>query len=154
MKLPYCLIIVLFFAFGNLSAQCETHNYEYIAKKVFGRTLVSSDFSYSGIYFLTIDTLDASEFNIASDYREYLSWDSLNDDFNTFMKTKTWDGYYYNYYELINNSFYSSPLHLSFLVNDSFDTFMIDIWMDNVDFLKIQGITIMKLQQKLNKTPY
>ena len=133
----------------TVNAQCETHKYVYIADKVANLTLKASDFS-DGHRFFTIDTVDASDFNVASDYRVYTNSDSLIKDFSSIFKIKKWEGSYFNYYELIDNSFFQSDLHISFLINDKDNTFKIDIWNNVEDIFKIDGLTILKLPKKIN----
>jgi len=130
-------------------AQCETRDYFSIAQKVANLQLERTDFADSFSYFLAFTIFDATDQLTASDYYEYNDPDSLKNTFYHFMKSQKWDGYFFNYYELIDNPFFSSKLHQSFLINDSTDTYMIDIWHNKLDFIKINGFTVVKLPKKL-----
>jgi hypothetical protein len=142
-------VITTFSTFG----QCETRKYISIAQKVFDHRLSSSDFS-NEILFLTIDTIDASNPNQNSEYREYTSSKIVLKEFYQIFDLLKKEGSFFNYYELINYSVYPSPLHQSFLVNTKTDTYKIDIWNNKDNIFKIDGLTIQKLEKKVERTIY
>jgi hypothetical protein len=133
--------------------QCETRDYINIAHKVFNHKLSSSDIS-TGVLFLTIDTVDATNINSKSLYIEYDSARDLVINFYKVFDAIKKDGNFFNYYEFINYSVYPSPLHQSFLINSDIITYKIDIWNNKDDISKIDGLTIQKLQSKVERTPY
>lgn len=63
-------------------------------------------------------------------------------------------GGFFNYYEFINNSLYNSPLHQSFLVNNSRHTYRIDIWNNPNNVTKINGLSIVRYNELLERTNY
>ena len=60
----------------------------------------------------------------------------------------------FNYYELINCSVYPSPLHQSYLINTATNTYKVDIWKNRDIIFKIDGLSIVKLHDKIPPTPY
>lgn len=150
-KLIFTLIAVTIYI--STFGQCETRKYISIAQKVFDHRLSSSDFS-NGVLFLTIDTLDASNPNQNSEYREYTSSKIVLKDFYQIFDLLKKEGSFFNYYEFINYSVYPSPLHQSFLVNTKTDTYKIDIWNNKDNIFKIDGLTIQKLEKKVERTIY
>jgi hypothetical protein len=142
-------VITTFSTFG----QCETRKYISSAQKIFDHKLSSSDFS-NEILFLTIDTIDASNPNQNSEYREYTSSKIVLKDFYQIFDLLKKEGSFFNYYEFINYSLYPSPLHQSFLVNTKTDTYKIDIWNNKDNIFKIDGLTIQKLEKKVERTIY
>jgi hypothetical protein len=148
------LLILIATAFiGKANAQCATREYIDIANKVFKLELNKDDFSSSGL-FVTMDTINGHDKNAPSAYTEYSSPEPVIEAFAAFIKSKQFDGNFFNYYELFDNFLYKSPLHQSFLVNDSTNTYKIDIWNNAQDITKIDGLTISKYPMKLAKTPY
>jgi hypothetical protein len=134
-------------------AQCLTRKHIDLANKVFALRIKPSDFQ-EGNVFLTLDTINSNDINAPTDYTIHKSPKPLLKKFLGFMKSRNWDGGFYNYYELFNSPFYDSPLHQSFLVNDESHTYKIDIWNSKSDTSKIEGITVGKYPVKLEKTPY
>lgn len=149
--------LIFIFAMVTLSlsanAQCETRIHEALAKKVFNVTLTRADFSESGL-FMTLDTINSHDKDAESSYFEYESAKTLIKSFAKFMKSKKFEGGYFNYYELFDNYLYRSPLHQSFMVNDKTNTYRIEIWNNAKDITKIDGITVAKYPMKLARTPY
>jgi hypothetical protein len=133
--------------------QCETRKYISISQKIFDHTLSSSDFS-NEILFLTVDTVDALNPNQNSEYKEYTSSKTILKDFYQIFDFLKKEGSFFNYYEFINYSVYPSPLHQSFLMNIRTDTYKIDIWNNKDNVFKIDGLTIQKLEKKVEPTLY
>ena len=150
-KLIFTLIAVTIYI--STFGQCETRKYISSAQKIFDHKLSSSDFS-NEILFLTIDTIDASNPNQNSEYREYTSSKIVLKDFYQIFDLLKKEGSFFNYYEFINYSLYPSPLHQSFLVNTKTDTYKIDIWNNKDNIFKIDGLTIQKLEKKVERTIY
>jgi hypothetical protein len=150
-KLIFTLIAVTIYI--STFGQCETRKYISIAQKVFEHQLSSSDFS-NEVLFLTIDTIDALNPNQNSEYREYTSSKIVLKEFYQIFDLLKKEGSFFNYYEFINYSVYPSPLHQSFLVNTRTDTYKIDIWNNKDNISKIDGLTIQKLEKKVERTIY
>lgn len=151
-KIIFTLIVIVAFAQITI-AQCETHFYLNIAQSVFNHQIKPSDFP-NGRLFLTIDTVDASNPNVKSECIDYYKPADLIKKFYKVFNHIKIEGSFYNYYEFINFSVFPSPLHQSFLINTVNNTFMIDIWNNKDDVLKIDGLTIVKLDSKRSRTPY
>lgn len=148
------LLILIATAFiSKANAQCETREYVGIANKVFSLDLNKEDFSSSSL-FLTMDTVNGHNKNAPSSYSEYDSPEPVIESFTNFIKSKKFEGTFFNYYELFDNYLYKSPLHQSFLVNDETSTYKIDIWNNAQDITKIDGLTVSKYPMKLQRTPY
>lgn len=152
MKIKILLIIVLGL-FNLISfAQCETRNYIDIANKVFTGNLKNSDFE--GDLFFTIDTVNSERVEVPSSYTEFSDPLKLIESFNQTMKSIGIIGGFFNYYEFINNSLFNSPLHQSFLVNNSRHTYRIDIWNNPNNVTKINGLSIVRYNELLERTNY
>jgi hypothetical protein len=151
-KIKILLVIVL--AFFNLvtSAQCLTRKHIDIANKVFEGNLKTSDFE--GNLFLTVDTVNSELATVPSEYYEFNDPADLIKTFNKVMKSIRIEGTFFNYYESFNNSLYNSPLHQSFLVNSAKHTYVIDICNYPNDITKIEGLTIVKLNDKKDRNTY
>lgn len=150
-KLIFTLIAVTIYI--STFGQCETRKYISIAQKVFDHQLSSSDFS-NEVLFLTVDTIDALNPNQNSEYKEYTSSKIILKEFYQIFDLLKKEGSFFNYYEFINYSVYPSPLHQSFLVNTRTDTYKIDIWNNKDNISKIDGLTIQKLEKKVERTIY
>lgn len=149
-RLIFTIVLSLVTSFTN--AQCFTRQYINIAEKVFSEQLTDSDFT--GNLFITIDTANSIDLRVPSLYFECAEASELITIFkNTMSKIKV-DGNFFNYYEHFNNTLYNAPLHQSYLINDSSYTYKIDIWNNPEDVTKIEGLTLIRLNQKLQKTPY
>ena len=71
--------------------------------------------------------------------------------FNQAMTSINVEGNFFNYYEMFNNSLYNSPLHQSYLVNNSKQTYKIDIWNNTTNITKIEGLSIIKLNYQIER---
>ncbi|MSP70075.1 MAG: hypothetical protein EXR20_07370 [Bacteroidetes bacterium] len=101
-----------------------------------------------------MDTIDGSDLYAPSYYSEYNSPTPVINAFANFIKSKKFDGTFFNYYEVFDIYLYKSPLHQSFLVNDANSTYKIDIWNNAQDITKIDGLNVLKYPTKLARTPY
>lgn len=153
----------IFFSLAYLSltalanAQCVTHKYVGLANKVFTGNLTTDDFkpaALTGNLFLTIDTTQDGDYSTPASYITFTNANELINYFSSFMKSIKVEGNYFNYYEMVNNSLFNSPLHQSFLVNSANNTYLIDIWNNPNDITKIQGLTVVRYDYKLQRTPY
>ncbi len=149
MKTTIILGLVFTLTVFRSSAQCLTRTYINLANKVFTGNLESKDFE--GNLFLTIDTVNAESPNVPSLYFEFDKSSELIEIFNQSMISINVDGSFFNYYEMFNNSLYNSPLHLSFLVNNSKYTYVIDIWNNPNNITKIEGLTICKSNNQVER---
>lgn len=104
-----CLILSI-----SLNAQCLTRNYIHIADRVFTCNLSLSDFEGN---FISIDTVNSGKLDIPSTYIECKNAKDVIQNWTQITKSVNSIGSYFNYYEMINNTLYNSPLHLSFLIN-------------------------------------
>ena len=135
---------------SGLHAQ-STRKYEYRVQKLFNLELSAADFR-KGKVFLTLDTINAQDPNIPSNYIQTYNPDTLVKCFKGFMKSIKIDGNYYHYYELFNSPFYESPLHLSYFINTDVATYHVEIWTDKDDTEKIEGLTVSKMNTKIKKS--
>lgn len=157
MKKSIITAVLLSLVALTATAQCLTHKYVSIADKVFSGNLTSADFMPSdltGEFFLTIDTTKDGDFATPASYTTFKNPSELIKSYKEFMSSIKVEGDYFNYYEMINNSLFNSPLHQSFLINDENSTYLVDIWNNPNDVTKIQGLTIARYDYKLDKTPY
>ena len=152
MKKQIFLAAILSLSVLTATAQCLTRNYVSIANTVFSGKLETSDFA--GNLFITIDTVNSETVAVPSEYTEFSDPAQLIKTFNQAMASIKIDGNYFNYYEHYSNSLYNSPLHQSFLVNNDNYTYRIDIWNNPEDITKIEGLTIVRYSEKLDRTPY
>ena len=143
MKTTIILGLVFALTVFRSSAQCLTRTYINLANKVFTGNLESKDFE--GKLFLTIDTVNAESPNVPSLYFEFDKSSELIEIFNQAMVSINVEGNFFNYYEMFNNSLYNSPLHQGYLVNNSKQTYKIDIWNNPTNITKIEGLSIIKL---------
>jgi hypothetical protein len=133
-------------------AQCLTRTYANIANNVFSGNLKTSDFA--GNLFITVDTVNSASTTVPSEYYEFTDPSDLIKTFNQAMASIEIDSTFFNYYEHFNNSLYNSPLHQSFLVNSANYTYRIDIWNNPNDVTKIEGLTIVKSPDQIERTIY
>lgn len=152
MKTKIFLAVILSLSVLTASAQCLTRTYIDIANTVFSGNLQESDLS--GNLFITVDTVNSESLKVASEYTEFSEPASLIKEFNQVMAGIKVDGNFFNYYEHFNNSLYNSPLHQSFLVNTINSTYRIDIWNNPADVTKIEGLTIVKYGEQIERTQY
>lgn len=152
MKTSIIIGLVLTLNVFRSSSQCITRKHIDIANKVFEGKLKAKDFE--GKLFLTIDIVNSESLNVPSHCYEFIESYELIDLFNQAMISINAEGSFFNYYELFNNSLYNSPLHQSFLVNNSKYTYMIDIWNNPKNITKIEGLTIRKLNEQQVLTNY
>jgi hypothetical protein len=75
-------------------------------------------------------------------------------NYKRFMKSLEIEGSYYNYYELFNSPFFDSPLHISYIINTKDASYLVRIWTDKDNTSKIEGITVGKYDQKMERTPW
>jgi hypothetical protein len=139
------LVLIVFSSYS----QCLTSKHINIANKVFEGKLKANDFD--GNLFITIDTVNAESPNVPSLYFEFDKSSELIEIFNQTMVSINVDGSFFNYYEMFNNSLYNSPLHLRFLVNNSKYTYVIDIWNNPNNITKIEGLTIRKSNDQVER---
>jgi hypothetical protein len=152
MKTYIIIGLVLTLIVFRSSSQCLTRKHIDIANKVFEGNLKTSDFE--GNLFLTVDTVNSELATFPSDYYEFSDPADLIKTFNKVMKSIKIEGTFFNYYESFNNSLYNSPLHQSFLVNSAKHTYVIDICNYPNDITKIEGLTIVKLNDKKDRNTY
>lgn len=152
MKTKIFLAAILSLSVLTSTAQCLTRNHVDIANTVFSGNLKPADFA--GNVFITIDTVNSERVETASEYTEFSEPAQLIKSFNSAMKSIGIEGNYFNYYEHFNNSLYNSPLHQSFLVNNSKYTYRIDIWNNPEDVTKIEGLTIVRYNEQIERTSY
>ena len=131
------------------SSQCLTRKHIDIANKVFEGKLKAEDFE--GNLFITIDTVSAESPNVPSVYFEFDKSSELIEIFNQAMTSINAEGNFFNYYEMFNNNLYNSPLHQSYLVNNSKQTYKIDIWNNPTNITKIEGLTIRKSNDQVER---
>lgn len=143
------IILGLVFTVFSSYSQCLTSKYINIANKVFEGNLKSNDFD--GNLFLTIDTVNAESPNVPSVYFECDKSSELIEIFNQAMISIKVEGIFFNYYEMFNNSLYNSPLHQGYLVNNSKQTYKIDIWNNTNNITKIEGLSIIKLNYQIER---
>jgi len=146
-KIILGLILVL--TVFKSSSQCLTRKHIDIANKVFSGKLKNADFE--GKLFLTIDTVSAESPNVPSVYFEFDKSSELIEIFNQAMTSINVEGNFFNYYEMLNSSLYNSPLHQSYLVNNSKQTYKIDIWNNTTNITKIEGLSIIKLNYQIER---
>ena len=103
---------------------------------------------------MTLDTTNMSDLNVASTFLETDNPDIIIKNYKRFMKTLKIEGSYYNYYELLNSPFYESPLIISYIINTKDASYLVRIWTDKDDTSKIEGITVGKYAQKMERTPW
>ena len=149
MKTTIILGLVFTLTVFRSSAQCLTRTYINLANKVFTGNLESKDFE--GNLFLTIDTVNAESPNVPSLYFEFDKSSELIEIFNQAMTSINAEGNFFNYYEMFNNNLYNSPLHQSYLVNNSKQTYKIDIWNNTTNITKIEGLSIIKLNYQIER---
>lgn len=134
-------------------SQCKTQTYILLAESVFNKQIREFDFSKETL-FLTIDTINSSDFFADRTYVEYTDSKKLIKHFYETIGQIKVEGDFFNYYELINNPVYPSPLHQSYLINTATNTYKVDIWNNHNNIFKIDGLTIVKLKVKYERTPY
>jgi hypothetical protein len=152
MKIKIFFAALLTLTMLTAQAQCLTRNHIDIANKVFEGNLKTSDFA--GNLFITVDTVNSELATVPSEYYEFSDPADLIKTFNRVMKSLKIEGSFFNYYESFNNSLYNSPLHQSFLVNSANYTYVIDICNYPDDVTKIRGLTIAKLNDKLDRNSF
>jgi hypothetical protein len=152
MKTKIFFAAILTLTVLTAQAQCLTRTYVNIADDVFSGNLKTSDFA--GNLFITVDTVNSELATVPSEYYEFSDPSDLIETFNKVMASIEIDSTFFNYYESFNNSLYNSPLHQSFLVNSSKYTYLIDIWNNSNDVTKIEGLTIVKLNDKKDRNSY
>jgi hypothetical protein len=143
------IILGLVFTVFSSYSQCLTRKHINIANKVFEDKLKSNDFE--GNLFLTIDTVNAGSLSVPSEYSEFSESSELTKSFYKAMNSINVVGRFFNYYESFNNRLYNSPLHQSFLVNNSKNTYLVDIWNNPNNITKIEGLTIRKLNDQIER---
>jgi len=149
MKKQILITAILALTVLTTNAQCLTREYISIANKVFTGNLKDSDFA--GTLFVTIDTTNSESLAVASNYFECKTPAEAIKIFTRTMASIKVDGNFFNYYEQINNSFYRVRLHQSFLMNTANYTYKVDIWNNAQDITKIEGLTIMRYNEKLER---
>jgi hypothetical protein len=152
MKTKIFFAAILTLTVLTAQAQCLTRTYVNIADDVFSGNLKTSDFA--GNLFITVDTVNSASLQVTSEFYEFTNPDELIKTFNHVMASIKVDGGFFNYYEHFNNSLYNSPLHQSFLVNSANCTYRIDIWNNPNDVTKIEGLTIIKSPDQIERTIY
>ena len=134
------LALVLLFSQHVFS---QSINNRYRVEKIYNLEINDSDFK-KGTVFLTLDTIDAMNLNIPSNFIEVECPDTIIQCFKGFMKSIKPEGSYYHYRELINSPFYQSALILCFFVNTADATYAFQVWTDKDNTDKIEGLTVAK----------
>lgn len=148
----FILFSLLIYA-GNSFGQSETRIHVSRADSLFNLQITKNNFR-KGKVFLTLDTTNMSDLNVASTFLETDKPDIIIKNYKRFIKTLKIEGSYYNYYELLNSPFYESPLIISYIINTKDASYLIRIWTDKDDTSKIEGITVGKYAQKMERTPW
>lgn len=147
------LILIFILQSTQVFSQCETRQYVSRADSLFNLQITKDNFR-KGKVFLTLDTINMSDVFAPSTYLETTDPSLIVKNYTRFIKSIRLEGTYYNYYELINSPFYESPLIISYFINTKTSSYFIRIWTDPNDTSKIEGLTVGKYPQKVEKTPW
>jgi hypothetical protein len=138
---------------GNSFGQCATRIHVSRADSLFNLQITKDNFR-KGIVFLTLDTINMSDIYAPSNFLETENPELIIKNYKRFMKSLEIEGSYYNYYELFNSPFFDSPLHISYIINTKDASYLVRIWTDKDNTSKIEGITVGKCEQKMERTPW
>jgi hypothetical protein len=145
----YVLLICSVDSFG----QCPTKIHIKRAESLFNLQITKDNFR-KGKVFLTLDTTNMSDLFTPSTFLETENPDLIIKNFKQFIKSLKIEGSYYNYYEIFNSPFYDSPLNISYIFNTEDASYLVKIWTDKDNISMIEGITVGKYENKLERTPW